>query len=41
MPALPLTALATTEFAFEDAPAAYEALDRGTAGVLHAALRYE
>ncbi|MFI5841654.1 zinc-binding alcohol dehydrogenase [Catenuloplanes sp. NPDC051500] len=41
MPTLPLDALATTEFAFEDAPAAYESLDRGTAGVLHAALRYE
>ncbi|GAB7039496.1 MULTISPECIES: zinc-dependent alcohol dehydrogenase [Catenuloplanes] len=41
MPTLPLDRLATTEFAFEDAPAAYEALDRGVAGVLHAALRYE
>jgi threonine dehydrogenase-like Zn-dependent dehydrogenase len=41
MPTLPLTALATTEFAFEDAPAAYETLDRGAPGVLHAALRYE
>ncbi|MDR7276655.1 zinc-dependent alcohol dehydrogenase [Catenuloplanes atrovinosus] len=41
MPGLPLAALATTEFAFENAPAAYEALDRGAPGVLHAALRYE
>lgn len=38
---LPLAALATTEFAFEDAPAAYAALDSRAAGVLHAALRYQ
>ncbi|TQS45995.1 zinc-dependent alcohol dehydrogenase [Cryptosporangium phraense] len=38
---LPLKALATTEFAFPDAAEAYATLDRGDAGVLHAALRYE
>jgi 2-desacetyl-2-hydroxyethyl bacteriochlorophyllide A dehydrogenase len=38
---LPLRALATTEYAFDDAPNAYAALDRGDEGVLHAALRYE
>ncbi|HEY2950208.1 MAG TPA: zinc-binding alcohol dehydrogenase [Micromonosporaceae bacterium] len=38
---LPLRALATTEYAFEDAPRAYAALDRGEDGLLHAALRYE
>ena len=37
---LPLTALATTEVPFEDAPRAYEALDRRAPGVLHVALRY-
>jgi 2-desacetyl-2-hydroxyethyl bacteriochlorophyllide A dehydrogenase len=37
---LPLPALATTEFAFDDAPQAYEALDRRDPGVLHVALRY-
>jgi 2-desacetyl-2-hydroxyethyl bacteriochlorophyllide A dehydrogenase len=37
---LPLAALATTEFPFDDAAAAYAALDRGEAG-LHTALRYE
>jgi hypothetical protein len=37
---LPLGALATTEFAFEDAAAAYAALDRREPGVLHVALRY-
>ena len=37
---LPLAALATTEFAFEDAPAAYLVLDGGDAGVVHVALRY-
>ena len=37
---LPLAALATTEYDFEDAAAAYEALDAGAAGVLHVALRY-
>jgi 2-desacetyl-2-hydroxyethyl bacteriochlorophyllide A dehydrogenase len=38
---LPLADLATTEFAFEEAPYAYAAIDRGEPGVLHAALRYE
>jgi 2-desacetyl-2-hydroxyethyl bacteriochlorophyllide A dehydrogenase len=37
---LPLRALATTEVPFEDAPRAYEALDRRAPGVLHVALRY-
>ncbi len=38
---LPLTALATTEVPFEQAPAAYQALDRRAPGTLHVALRYE
>lgn len=38
---LPLSALATTEVAFEDAPAAYSALDRREPGVVHVALRYQ
>ncbi len=37
---LPLSALATTEFPFEDAALAYEALDRRADGVVHVALRY-
>ena len=37
---LPLPALATTEFAFDDAARAYEALDRRDPGVVHVALRY-
>jgi 2-desacetyl-2-hydroxyethyl bacteriochlorophyllide A dehydrogenase len=37
---LPLATLATTEVAFDDAPLAYEALDRRDAGVVHVALRY-
>jgi 2-desacetyl-2-hydroxyethyl bacteriochlorophyllide A dehydrogenase len=37
---LPLSALATTEFPFEGAARAFEALDRRSEGVLHAALRY-
>jgi len=37
---LPLAALATTDMDFDDAAAAYEALDRGAPGVLHVALRY-
>jgi 2-desacetyl-2-hydroxyethyl bacteriochlorophyllide A dehydrogenase len=37
---LPLAALATTDMDFEDAAAAYEALDRRAPGVLHVALRY-
>jgi threonine dehydrogenase-like Zn-dependent dehydrogenase len=38
---LPMETFATTEFAFEDAAQAYEAVDRGGPGLLHAALRYE
>jgi 2-desacetyl-2-hydroxyethyl bacteriochlorophyllide A dehydrogenase len=38
---LPLGALATTEFAFEDAAAAYRALDSREPGVFHVALRYQ
>jgi 2-desacetyl-2-hydroxyethyl bacteriochlorophyllide A dehydrogenase len=38
---LPLAALATTEFAFEDAAAAYRALDDREPGVFHVALRYQ
>jgi hypothetical protein len=37
---LPLAALATTEVAFDDAPRAYELLDRRAPDVLHVALRY-
>jgi threonine dehydrogenase-like Zn-dependent dehydrogenase len=37
---LPLSALATTEVPFEEAPRAYEALDRRAPGVVHVALRY-
>jgi 2-desacetyl-2-hydroxyethyl bacteriochlorophyllide A dehydrogenase len=37
---LPLSALATTEVPFEEAPRAYEALDRRAPGVVHIALRY-
>jgi 2-desacetyl-2-hydroxyethyl bacteriochlorophyllide A dehydrogenase len=38
---LPLGALATTAFPFEDAAAAYRALDSREPGVFHAALRYQ
>ncbi len=38
---LPLSALATSEFAFTDAGDAYAAIERGEPGLLHAALRYE
>jgi threonine dehydrogenase-like Zn-dependent dehydrogenase len=38
---LPLSTLATTEFAFAEAAAAYEALDRSEPGVFHVALRYQ
>jgi 2-desacetyl-2-hydroxyethyl bacteriochlorophyllide A dehydrogenase len=38
---LPLRVLATSEFPFADAAAAYAAVERGEPGVLHAALRYE
>jgi 2-desacetyl-2-hydroxyethyl bacteriochlorophyllide A dehydrogenase len=37
---LPLPALATTEIPFDEAPRAYEALDRRAPGVVHVALRY-
>jgi threonine dehydrogenase-like Zn-dependent dehydrogenase len=37
---LPLPALATTEFAFDDAAAAFEALDAGAPGIVHVALSY-
>jgi 2-desacetyl-2-hydroxyethyl bacteriochlorophyllide A dehydrogenase len=38
---LPLSAVATTDYAFDLAAQAYAALDRGETGLLHAALRYE
>jgi 2-desacetyl-2-hydroxyethyl bacteriochlorophyllide A dehydrogenase len=38
---LPLSTLATTEVAFAEAAAAYEALDRSEPGVFHVALRYQ
>ena len=38
---MPLSAVATSEFAFTDAAAAYAAIERGEPGLLHAALRYE
>ena len=38
---LPLSTLATTEFAFEEAAAAYQALDSREPGVFHVALRYQ
>jgi 2-desacetyl-2-hydroxyethyl bacteriochlorophyllide A dehydrogenase len=37
---LPVKLLATHEFPFEDAALAFEAVDRGQPGLLHAALRY-
>jgi 2-desacetyl-2-hydroxyethyl bacteriochlorophyllide A dehydrogenase len=37
---LPLAALATHEFPFEDAADAYAAIDRGEPGLIHATLRY-
>jgi 2-desacetyl-2-hydroxyethyl bacteriochlorophyllide A dehydrogenase len=37
---LPLSALGTTEIPFDEAPRAYEALDRRAPGVVHVALRY-
>ena len=37
---LPLSTLATTEFAFDEAAAAYEALDSRQPGVFHVALHY-
>ncbi len=41
LPELPLAALATHTFPFEEAPAVFEALDRGDERILHAALSYE
>jgi threonine dehydrogenase-like Zn-dependent dehydrogenase len=38
---LPLAALATTEFGFAEAAAAYQALDSQEPGVFHVALRYQ
>jgi threonine dehydrogenase-like Zn-dependent dehydrogenase len=38
---LPLSALATTEFAFEEASVAFQALDAREPGVFHVALRYQ
>jgi 2-desacetyl-2-hydroxyethyl bacteriochlorophyllide A dehydrogenase len=38
---LPLAALATTEFALDDAADAYASIDRGDPGLIHVALRYE
>jgi 2-desacetyl-2-hydroxyethyl bacteriochlorophyllide A dehydrogenase len=37
---LPLSALATTEIPFDEAPRAYAALDRRAPGIVHVALRY-
>jgi 2-desacetyl-2-hydroxyethyl bacteriochlorophyllide A dehydrogenase len=37
---LPLSVLATTDVPFDEAPRAYEALDRRAPGVVHVALRY-
>ena len=41
LPGLPLAALATHTVPFEDAAAAFAALDRGEEGMLHVALSYE
>jgi 2-desacetyl-2-hydroxyethyl bacteriochlorophyllide A dehydrogenase len=41
LPELPLAALATHTFPFEEAPAVFEALDRGDEGIVHAALAYD
>jgi 2-desacetyl-2-hydroxyethyl bacteriochlorophyllide A dehydrogenase len=38
---LPLSALATHTFPFEDAPEAYAAVDRGREGLIHVALGYD
>jgi len=37
---LPVSRLATTEFALDDAAAAFATVDRSEAGVLHVALRH-
>lgn len=41
LPQLPLAALATHTFPFEDVAAAFDALDGGDEGILHVALSYE
>jgi threonine dehydrogenase-like Zn-dependent dehydrogenase len=41
LPTLPLAELATHEFPFAEAAAAFAALDAGEQGVMHVALRYE
>jgi hypothetical protein len=38
---LPLEVLATHDFAAAEAPAAFDAVDRGIEGLIHAALRYD
>lgn len=38
---LPLSAIATHEYPFVEAPAAYADIDRGREGLIHAALRYD
>jgi 2-desacetyl-2-hydroxyethyl bacteriochlorophyllide A dehydrogenase len=38
---LPLAAIATHDYPFSEAPAAYAAIDRGEEGLVHAALRYD
>lgn len=38
---LPLERLATHEFAFTEAPLAFDAVEKGVDGLIHAALRYE
>ena len=37
---LPVTPLATHEFGLDEAADAFEAVDRGEEGLIHAALRY-
>lgn len=41
MPDLPLSVLATHTFGFDDAPAAYDAVDRREEGLIHAALAHD
>ena len=41
LPDLPLKQLATHEFAFEEAAAAYDAIERGVEGLVHTALRHD
>ena len=40
LPALPLDPLATHTFSFDDAAAAYRAIDEGLPGLIHAAVGY-